>query len=623
MAFSVCGVVIGYVSSVSTTNRYEVRAAFLIPTVDAQSEYERLLSRKLVASTTTNFRVSRWIDRGRRGLYEMYTESPFTVSVAAVPPQLQDVNHDFRLLTATDYEITFMTSAGQQSYKGKVGEFSQVGAVKIFVSLSKYWTPAAADQQYYITFNSEQAVVDRFLRNLVVVHHSEHPNRIALQYTDAHPDLAFDMLDAFTKTYLGEYRRQRNAIIEERMREVNAELKMLELQIMAIENPEPYLQALVEAKSKLPTIDSSAIRMMQLELEFRNLQDRVMVWKQYRLGWLNWEQLAKEIGRGQREPYDTLFTALSATINPNVEDWQRNAVIDTMIQCDTRRIEQLGDRGLNANARFLSASAFQYDWEQTWISNGGNLSGIWLTLRERYIGALTEAATMQLELRKEMNEPQLIDPPYHIPPYGRGLRLKVLIAIILGVVFFAIAISIAITYFDPRFRHLLHFLTILGDAKGRPWPFGKDALARRQQLANVELSLNPQQKSIVLVGDNAAEFAYELAARFESYDKTVALVNAPPINAKVDQFGIPEGAEATWWLSDASKSFLKAKYEQYDRLLICLPAPQKMPEALAAIRDADTLYFVVKNNMTKVQEWKDWVITTQEWGLDFRSIWLE
>jgi hypothetical protein len=627
MVLGVFGGVRGYLTSLATTNRYEVRAAFLMPTDMALPEYERLMSRKLVASSVSKFKVSRWIDRGSRGLYEMYSESPFVIKPISIAAGLKDTPLAFRFVSAQEYEIQIKTPEGTKSFQGKIGEVARLGTMVLEVDLVRPLDERMMTSQYYISFNTDEAIVNRFLFNLEVIHLFEHPNRIALHYTDEHPDLAFDMLDAFTHAYLENYREQRVELYAERLREVDAEMRILEAQIMATPNPEPYLQSLVEAGSKLPTFDSSAYRMLQVRLEQQSIRDRLAGWGRFQMGTVTWDSLRTDFAQRRRQTYDTIFDRAD---DPDVlKDGLglRIALVDTMILRDRNRLAELQERSLDANAELLAASAFQRNWEKNWIMSKTNPNGVWLALREKYLSTLNETARLELEMRKENLGPQLIDPPYHVPTHGRDLRLRVLAASVLGMFLLGLALAIAWAYSRKRFQAAIHFIAVAADFEDHIWKFATDTLARRRQVVDLELSMGEGCQRIALVGiaDHTAQLGTELALSLGSYGKRIAILRA---QGEADEstahlYFPPKGAGDGWWLSGGSTAMLQDLSTKYDRILLCLPSPDEVPEVLGVLRTVDARYFVVKKQQTSAKEWRAWQTIMKDWGLDFHVIWID
>jgi hypothetical protein len=613
LTLSAMGGILGYMSSRSTTNRYEVRAAFLMPTDDAVPEYERLLSRKLVAEATTDFRVSRWVDRGNRGMYEMYSESPFEVSVIAIAPALQDIKHELRLLPDQQFEIMIESASGIKRYSGRLGERLQAGGVTLVVRAIKAIGAYDLAANYYFTVNSEEAVASRFLANLEVVHSLEHPNRIGLIYTDAHPDLAFDLLEAFTLAYLEAYQRQRIELFVERLREVDTELKVLETQILALDNPTPFLLEIAEAGSQLSAQDSTAIHMLRQRLEIQKVEERLQAWRAYR----------EEI----QDPAALKRLLTTWLPDSGLDTLATLPVIDSLIAADKRRLVELAASSLDAKSQYLSRIAFRRAWETQWLKSKEETYSLELLLREKYLAALEESAAIELEIRKDKKGPQLIDPTYPVRTLGRSLRIKVLVATALGLLLLGIFLAVVLALIDRRFRSASHFMAVGLEPHSQLWCLETTALARRRQVANMELSWGTAHKCIAFVGGghDANVLATDTATRLAAFGVRVALIGAQDHDEPTvyDRIDLPAGVTTGWWFSAAAQEFLQTLVAQKDRVLLCLPPPHEVPEVLAALRQADMVYYIVRKDETQVKAWQQWQHEAAESGFAYRAIWVD
>ena len=613
IGLSIVGGLWGYVTSLSTTNRYEVRAAFLMPSEDAAAEYERLLSRKLVSVATARFRVSRWVDKGNRGLYEMYSESPFVIRPIVLAPDLQDIGHRLRLVSDGELEIEVQNGNEVQKYKGTFGEPIRGNGFIVVVNQTRSFSASDLAAHYVFAFNSEAAVATRFLSNLNVVHVLDHPNRIGLIYTDEHPALAYDLLDAFTQAYLEEYHRQRMDLFIERLREVNAEMKVLENQILGLRDPAPFLRDIATVGSQLAVGDSATARLLQHKLQAQFLESRIQAWEAFALGnrdSVAWKQL---LGQWMPSPAENGLL--------EVRD------VDTLIARDQRQLEGLRTQELDLQSRYLSAISFQRTWEKEWLSTEEPSYGMELLLRKKYLAALEESAKIELEMRKDNHGPQLIDPPYHVKTLGRTLRIKVLVATVLGMMLLGMMIAVVLSMLARRFRSSAHFVAMGNEPARQLWRLKKDALARRSRVAKMELAWGASQRCIAFVSslDEPNLLSSEIAASLAAYGLQVALVNGPEdvTPALYQRIALPPNAPVGWWFSAAAKNFLQELASKYERVLISLPPPHQVPEVLAALRQAHVVYYVVQKDQTKVTDWRQWQSAAKDSDIDYRAIWAD
>ncbi len=505
------------------------------------------------------------------------------------------------------------SASGIKSYSGKFGERVQAGGVTLVVRAIKTIEAHDLAATYYLTFNTEEAVASRFLANLEVVHSLEHPNRIGLVYTDAHPDLAFDLLEAFTLAYLEAYQRQRIELFVERLREVDAELKVLETQILALDNPTPFLLEIAKAGNQLSVQDSTPIHMLRQRLEVQMVEERLQAWKAYRA--------ATQDPVALKQLLTVWLPALAQDTLAQLPE------IDTLIAADQRRLIELAASSLDAKSQYLSRLAFQRAWEKQWLKPKEETYSLELLLREKYLAALEESATIELEIRKDKKGPQLIDPTYPVRTLGRSLRIKVLVATALGLLLLGIFVAVVLALIDRRFRSESHFMAVGLEPHSQLWRLETAALARRQQVAKMELSWGDAHKCIAFVGGghDANDLAADTATRLAAFGVGVALVGAEDQEESTvfDHIALPADAAPGWWFSAAAQGFLQTLVTQKDRVLLCLPPPHEVPEVLAALRQADMIYYIVRKDQTQVKAWKQWQVEAAESGFAYRAIWVE
>jgi hypothetical protein len=626
LSISLVGATVGYFVSLSTTNRYEVHATLLYPIAEVLPEYERLLSRKLILSAISRFNVSLLVDRDSRGIYEMYNESPFEVIMQSMPPDWMDFNHRFRLLSAHRYEIVFETAEGELRYEGEMGVSSQFGGARLIVNLTKPWNNEVADYDYYVCFNSPNALVDRFRGNLNVINLAEHSSRVALEYTDAHPQLAFDILDAFVTKYLEDTERHRNELFHGRMAEVMMEMKVLEAQILALESPDPFLQALAESGKQLPAMDTSAADWLKLHLDLHRLEARVGIWKVFLAGELDWAGLPKALSSANSVPVDSAMLRFLG----QRQDWNDNhaqrLLVDSLLRADANLLKAGAEKAEAISRKYVVALNFRHAWDKTML--GGQKSNLSkeLLLRDRYLDALHQASKLELEMRQDVVGPELIDPPYLLPPLGRFLRWRVLIASLILVAMFGFGVALGLALVSRRFRSPIHFQT-LARYHSPLLRLGRSDLDDRHQVATLELSWATNYPLIAFVGETEATraLAFQMAERLAAIGKQVALVNAgtefKPI--AFAQVPLPIGPSQGWWFTEDAAAFLDEQSAQFDRVLLVLPPPRLEPEVLAALQHVNVVYYVLKRDESTLAEWRSWVAEAEVLGLAFVPFWVD
>jgi hypothetical protein len=630
-ACAMIGGIWGYFSAMATPNRYEARASFVIPSEAAVVEYERIISRSLVTKaihSQRKFEVSHYIDSGLRHRFEMYTGSPFQIRLIAFPDYLRNQTHHIKLFKDHSYELQIHMPETTLVARGSAGELISIGAVKLVVDATVYWNDIATEGDYSFVVHTGNALASRFLNNLTVHHSMEHPNRISLYYTDAHPALALDLLNAFTQAYLDDCKFRREEFLRERKRQVEGELHILETQILT--SQDTGFWANLEKQSLLAQ-DSAVVKMLQLRKKTTMLEDRLRLWKEYLNGSLDVGRFELR-AKSQGVPADSTLLHLfgdSKGTNGLVREKVLSLIAtetDSLMQRDAAELAALEEEYLATHAEFLGAHRLGNARKMDWISKYPSTSSLRTILVESYLSGMAEVARIELETRQSFIAPQLIDPPYTVPGHGRGNKVRSLIGRIFGMALLGVFLALMASMVTKRFGSRIHFLAMSGLEEVQVWSLKEDDLAQRMQATQLELSLKKEDQVIALMGQTPEvdRVADSMAAGFVNFGKHVLVLNSAFGNAEVewDRMSIPQSTQPGWWFSPQAQAFLKEKGATYDRILICLPPPSQTPEIAAAVRQAQLAYFVLQKNTTRAAEWRAWQAQAKGLGIEAKSLFI-
>lgn len=618
--------VVGFFTSIATPNTHEARASFVVPTDVAQIEYERMISRSLVTkavNSESRFEVSNYVDGGLRDRINMYDGSPFQIRILDFPSNIRNKSHDIILFPDHGYELRIHAAETTLSKQGKAGVPLSLGSVRLIVDATQFWDDKATQAAYSFVVQSKEALATRFLSQLTVVHSLDHPNRISLYYKDAHPNLALDLLTAFTTAYLDDCAFRRNEFLRERKMEVEGRLRVLETEILRSEDT-TFWENL--SKESLLVSDSSIVQILKLRQASETLLARQQIWEGYRRGDLSPENLLDELRMLDPHPQDTALMALLTRLQKVPEAGREAMIAQSTAMVDSLRSRDLGiqkemdAQAAVASADFLASAGINFTWKTSLGKRDGNTINQNVVLLEKFLASLSEVSRIELETRQTFSAPQLIDPPYLMPGHGRNIKIRTLVATILGLTMLAIFAALMASLAGKRFGSLRHFQVATGIEDLATWSHSAGEELQRKQATLLELSLRPEDKLIALVGETPEvdQLASALAGGFITFGRRVLVLNSVLSNEEMawEHMIIPQSSQPGWWFSAQAAAFLREKTAAYDRVLLCLPPPRKAPEVSAVIRQANLTYFIVKQKATKVAEWRTWKSLSEELGIE-------
>lgn len=615
VAAFVLGCVWSYFTSVGTPNRYEVRASFVIPTEVAAVEYERIISRSLVnkaVNADSKFEVSLYSLRSAREPFNMYTGSPFLITTLAFPEHLRDRQHDIQLFEDHSFQITIHTEQGDVVGKGKAGVPLTIGSARLLVDRTTYWDAQSVKGQYAFVVQSQHALATRFLKNLEVIHSLDHPNRISLHYFDAHPELALDMLSAFTSAYLDDCKFRQDQFLLQRKAEINAQIRVLETEILQ-SNDQAFWKGL--HSERFLSQDSTVVRMLQLRKKAQHFERRKTLWDGFIKGEISPDQLLQGLLAMEPEPQDSALRRklehpfLVSDPQDGKMRMEIRAEVDSLSARDSRERTSLNAELAETGASLMASFELQADGKVSFVDAGEpHAPSLDAMLFQTYLAALAESARLDLEMRKSFDAPQLIDPPYPIAGHGRDIKVRTFVAGVIGSVMLGLFVALVWALSGRRFGSKFHFQAISNTDFLLDWQLEADEKVQRIQSARLELDLEEDAKVIALVGDTPEvdRMADALAAGFCRFEKKVLIVNSVLANVDTawERMTVPQSTKPAWWFSESASNFLLEKSGLYDRILLCLPNPSQAPEVEKAMLLADKVFFVIWKNRTEVKQWR-------------------
>ncbi|MEY3442632.1 MAG: hypothetical protein RLZZ519_913, partial [Bacteroidota bacterium] len=272
----------GYQLTLSMPITHEVRASFLVPADAAPLEYERLLSRNLITRAIRNdrrFEVTNVVKGDWQQQFDMYDESPFQIRVIAFPEHLKNIPHQIKIFADRSYEVTIQAVKKTFTQRGQAGIPLTIGSVQISVNATEFWNDDNLGREYAFVVQSQNALISRVLQNLSLIHELVHPHRIDLVYKDAHPKLAYDLLNAFIDAYLEQFKSRRKDLLNERKLQLEGEMRVLESKLMATDDTGFFTEL---SEQSLLIQDSSVVEMLRLQREVLGLEKRLKVLDEFK-----------------------------------------------------------------------------------------------------------------------------------------------------------------------------------------------------------------------------------------------------------------------------------------------------------------------------------------------------
>ncbi|MBK9448812.1 MAG: hypothetical protein IPN95_05235 [Bacteroidetes bacterium] len=627
----VLGGIQGYQLTLAMPRIYEVRASFLVPAEAAPLEYESLLSRSLITKAIGNdgrFEVTNYVKGNRGQQVEMYDESPFQIRLIAFPEHLKNIPHRIKIFEDRSYEVTFEALKKKATQRGQAGIPLAIGSVQISVTATEFWNADMLNKEYTFAVQSKEALTTRVLQNLKLMYEPSHPNRINLYYKDAHPKLAFDLLDAFIGAYLEQCKSRRKDLLNELKLQLEGEMRVLESKLITADDFDFFSQL---SKSSLLIQDSSVVEMLRLQGEVLGMENRLKVLDEFKRGAITAVALLDYLKQDMNPIDDSLRylltqNAFAAGAAKDTQGEKIVSLVDSLLELSRLSIANMDSKIKRVNAEYLGSVGIWTDWRRQMPSKEESNPNLNAILLQRYLQAMAELAKIELETRKQFALPNLIDPPYHSPSQNRTNKVRMLAAWIVGMSMLGAFLAFLIAYYKRRIGSIAHLQIISDQSELIQWSVSGNRDILRKQATKLELSLKPEVKLIALIG-NASQtqpLAESLAALAFEFGKQVLIINTTVKGEELgwERLALPADTKPGWWFSREAAVFLEEKAATYDRVLLCLESPMVVPEVSAAVRQTHLSYFIIEKNTTKVSDWHNWESYCKDLGIVAKAMFL-
>lgn len=224
------------------TDYFESRCAFVMNVNLARVEDDRLQSRDLLATAidrVDRLKVAHYTDKGVRGKFDMYQESPFLVKIRNFPDHLTQQLISVRFSGAESYQMDI----GEKSYSGTVGMPFSEGAIELTLSKTAFWRENEESRfEYQFEVFTSAQLLRQFRSGMRVVHRLDDAERIEVRFQDRNEHRALEFMEALSEVYREDWRKRTQAPYQLHLDRIDAELDVVRAELK--EYPEALLAEL-------------------------------------------------------------------------------------------------------------------------------------------------------------------------------------------------------------------------------------------------------------------------------------------------------------------------------------------------------------------------------------------